>query len=235
MKKALLLLFVCVLSLCSCVPKASDEEPTLESASADYSHFGLSSLLLQDVRTVFPKATGYFRQRPDPNYDRLNPLDGIDGLSDYLNAETNARSAYLSDFFPTDTYGYIKNADPYGFYAPNLSVFLFSLGVEIKDGVRSFGFLEENPFASILTFPCVDAICSNGAYSYVANLLYISQYPEKVEENRKVLYLVFHDDFFPYTVFYSQWQIFFISRDGRFDRKCVELLLKDKNVWLFKK
>lgn len=205
MKKIISLAFVSLIGLFGC--SSQDNE------SIDYGLLGFENLNQSlELKTQWDREDGV-----------LDPFSNLD-------IEILKKTNTYSYQFLGDNYKYYYSCDiseNAGFYYADV------MKADGKYRVRFFDHLTE-PYNSYSSSPSafIDGIESNGTFSYA---LRKTNSPLDIQKEYYALfYCIYHDDSFPYRVYFDSMSIYFISKDKKFDQSCGNILDNDSKIHLFK-
>lgn len=205
MRKNFGLLLIAFICLCGCSSQ--------DKASIDYSLLGFDNLDNPiELKTQWDREDG--------------ELDPFNNLKIEVLKKTNPYSYQ----FLGNSYKYYYSCDiseNAGFYYADIMK---------NDGqykVRFFNHLTE-PYNSYSYSPSayIDGIESNGIFSYA--LRKTDSTLDIQKEYYSLFYCIYHDDSFPYRVYFDTMSIYFISKDKNFDQSCVKALNENSKIHLFK-
>lgn len=205
MKKIILVLTIFVFYLCGC--SSQNEE------NVNYNLLGFESF--------------------SENIDLKTQWDREDGVIDpffQMNIKILKKTNKYSYQFLGDNYKYYYSCDiseNAGFYYADI------MKIDGQYKVRFFNHLTE-PYNSYSYSPSafIDGIESNGIFSYA--LRKTDSTLDIQKEYYSLFYCIYHDDSFPYRVYFDTMSIYFISKDKNFDQSCVKVLNEDSKIHLFK-
>jgi len=151
----------------------------------------------------------------------------------FANEEELIQKAFFKSYFNDESYNI--------FYSEGLSKeYLYSVGVQFEKtdyvyGEYKFVFYPIEHWTTLpLSYLMVDVIESNGYYSFVLNYRYDDSNFESVKTHFFTLfYVIYHENNFPYTVYYDNTYIYLMNKSSNFDAS-YKTLFKENNVFLFK-
>ena len=173
-----------------------------------------------------------------PATSPYNRLDGV--LDPYAERDPVIRADYVftidedteeyAAYFPPDVYR-IYTADAFSEWNHPYAMYM---AVETGYVLRLF---EHDLSTLIVSFSAgyfVEVIESNGYYSYVLNSSYYGSHTSVRTYWFEAFHCIYHEDGFPYAVYFNDDQIFLINKDDGFAKDCIYYFDAAPEIALFK-
>ncbi|OHE40368.1 MAG: hypothetical protein A2Y16_04390 [Tenericutes bacterium GWF2_57_13] len=251
MKKIICLLIIILtvlLTACSKDSTTSDNLTTSvnlstsEKPTSTPSQLGLI-LFLEDSSTIVDYASLGFDQdlfEPadwGPAVGVFNRQDGVINpffdhvpvtREDYV-FQVDEDTEHYDEYFPQNVYNiYTVNA-----FTHSNNHYAYYMQVENGFVLRFF----DHNASTVVSYYAgyfVDVIESNGVYSYILNSAYYASDASVKEQFYEAFHSIYHEDGFPYAVYFSNHQIFLINKNESFDKECMYNFELSGEVELFK-
>lgn len=214
MLKKLFISILIVLFLSACTSMKPDD--TFNKNEIDYEKLGFSI----DFESEYELFDYWKRKDGVKNFLRdVTPTLLIENYTDPSSYENFELITQYKEYFIDSIYN--------KYYWSGLSLdYHYSVGIQKIDNEYRFKFYTIGVYPwtaiSLLEYPVVDIIESNSKFSYVINYLYLQNDFNQVQEKFiDLFYVIYHDDLFPYRVYFDSKYIFLMSKDEDFDQTYI--------------
>ena len=111
----------------------------------------------------------------------------------------------------------------------------YALYMRVDDGYV-LRFFDHNASTAVSYYAgyWVDVVESNGIFSYILNSAYYGEDLPVKDVFFEAFHCIYHEEGFPFAVYFNSRQIFLISKDPSFDKECIYRFRLSGEVRLFK-